>query len=325
MSHDWDEIRGHLQRIAGGEETWGIEKGARRAAHETLQDCWDAINHDGGCPPETEFPHIGERPDWRRMPRKAEALLAIMDAVGLGSAQEPSGESDDESPGGVASAVLTRLQDGGGVTMAMLREATGVSEKEIRTAIKVIRQQHQSDSPDHPVSYSGKWWLAKELSAMGKDLQPTARGTLKVEPSGDKPLKPPTYQGKSKKELISDVAELLRDHPDAEKVVLEVVTRIDRHFTTKAVYKDVCAEARKAKERAEANLKEAVESGRETNDTDAALVKLDGIEQAWQAKEEVVAKGVEDRKEARTNKKQAELDLERLMSNLRQLDLPGVA
>jgi hypothetical protein len=307
--YDWTEIRNTLETIGAGETEW---TGSGAEAHQALSECLDAVaDAMGELGFELEMPQIGDHPDWQRMPGDARELLlaeVLCDPV-------------DAPDTGLAGAVLARLREGGGATMAMLREVTGGSDKDIRDAIKVIRIAHQSDDGSHPVSYSGRWWTAGELERMGKDLQPTARGTLKVASGKSEPR---TYRSRPKSELLDEVRGLLQDHPDAENVVLEVITRVDESFAARDNYKMVCANALKEKDRAEANLRDAVELGRDVRDTDAAEVKLDGIEMSWQAKEEILAKGVEDRKEARDRKKRAEVALEQLMVNLRQLELPGV-
>lgn len=335
--YDWADIDATLGKIMGGEDDWG---GTRKAAHEALVECSDAIK-DGleelGF--EAEMPHIGDRPDWRRMPDKASTLAQVVKTI----LEHTPGEGAPEPQGGGAAPmstlslnVMERLLEGGGVTMAQLREITEADERALRGAIKEIRARYQSDHGEHPVNYSGRWWTARELEAMGKDLQATARGTLKVVSAksgtdfndvaqADRDLRRESYQSKPRSELLDEVRDLLEGHPDAEKVVLEVVSRIDESFAAKQNYKDVCKEAAKAKERAEVNVKEAVEAGREANDSDAASVQLDSIQSAWQAKEEILAHGVEERKEARERKKRAEAALEQLMSNLKQMELPGVS
>lgn len=303
-----DDLRSKVEAIAAGEGAW---TGSRAEAGQALARAADAI---AARWPDAKVPDCTARPDWRRLPNKAAALLEV-----LVEREGASVALDDR--------LMARLRDGGGCTMAMLREATDASEPEVREALQRLRERYQPDNSEHPVSYKAKWWLARELSSLGHDLRLTARGTLKVvktEGGSDEEAEAkPAYKAKSKGELLDEVRALLDGHPDAESVVLEVVTRIDSSFGARQAYKDVCAECRKAKEAAEVILREAVELGREKGRA-AAEVKLDGIETAWQALQETLASNVERRKAARDDKRRADAALEQLMLNLRQLELPGI-
>lgn len=339
------QVRDTLTQIAEGEEAWD---GSRKSAHEAFVECikWVAAEFVDRNESMAEIPHLGDRPDWRRMPDKAYKLLLLIDRVLVLEGKPtvsndpvftepqaipvapayPRAPASDAKPDGVSDAIWTRYLEGGGITAQQFAEVAECTEREVRKAIDIIRVVYQSDSPLHPINHQRRWWAAKELSAQGLDLQPTARGTLKVvaaTDTGERPAKT-SYKAHSKGELLEEVKQLLGDHPDAEKVVLEVVSRIDESFAARQGYRDAVKNAKGLKDRAENTLREAVELGREVGNTNAAEVKLDGIETSWQALEEAKGKGSEIRAEARARKKRADAALESLMLNLRQLELPGI-
>jgi hypothetical protein len=331
--YDWQDIGMTLGQIAGGEELWS---GSRKEAHGALCECRDAIvDSMGELGFEADLPHIGDRPDWRRMPDKARALIEAVKLIRSHTPGEapdspskaPPVPDDEPDLSELAASVLARLEEGGGVTMSQLTEVTESPEGDIRGAIKELRARYQSDAPLHPVNWRSKWWTAKELSAMGKDLQPTARGTLKVvtTPRENKPGPAGVPEGTKKllqREITEEIQQLLEDHPDAERLWMESLARMDEFFAAKENLADVRKATREKTERAKENMKDAAKQERDGNDADAAAVKLHSVEMAVQAWEEAEAEATELRKEARERAKRADMSLRTFKASLKQLELP---
>lgn len=306
---DLNEARKALVWITKG-------NGDRQIAHEQLGQAIDAMTPLARQEGVAINVSVGAKPDWRRMPGKAKKMLQLLDALEMARGPE---KLEDR--------VLARVEQGGGVSMVQLREVTEATEPELRAAIKELRVTYHSDHPQHIVNYSGKYWTAKELSSLGKDLQPTARGTLKVV---GKPRQKAT-NGASTKVSDGTMAEMLTafeaevdGHPDAAALCREFARRVAEMFAARENLKKVRHDGRLKEQRMLSNLSEAAEEGIDAGDQTAAAHKCFTMEQAHQAWKEADAERIEYNKEARERKSKADGALQYFAENYRQLDLPGV-
>lgn len=226
--------------------------------------------------------------------------------------------AEEEQEGLIVDRIFETVRDGSGVSVTQVAEALDITERQVRNGVTALRRKHQVDSGDHVVSWSGRFWLARELEAAGHQLQPTPKGnTLKV--VKPKPAKEP--KGKTKEEILDDLRADLGDHPDAEKIAQLVCKRYDEHITAEEQYRETLVKSRQMVQAADAQFKDTIEAARTAGDVDQAVNKLYSVEVGWQTREEKRAESVELRKEALDKKKKAANALAGIIENCRQLDL----